>query len=527
MASIADVLAVQYKNGVVGMQSRLLGVMSMCCMSAGIVGVLLAVASWRATSRREIFVRFHAGVLLLWWQLNTNRMRFEVGSPKLAWLQVPFLGPVRTTCDVLVHLACIVLAITILLRLGFRRWSVQALSLCLAYLAVFDPLFIADFFIAPVVLSFFWCCLPADKGGLAGLQLQMVFLMFGAGFSKVGPHFDRPTVAHLAALLASVAPPWLSDLLWRGPEDLRPSGLASAVAAVTVVAEMAAPFFLFSSSKTIIKIAVLALTLMHAVMALCAVALTFLEVWMVLMWCYLFLGGHREGPSHGFDYTGLKAMPRLVKVGACVFFVIVMCAQLQPSMDWHPLFKYNHFASGNQPTDNPVLVRKAAVAKLRAQVPFPWTELDGGSTSGDAFMLAARWLLELNYKPAAALLDCAFVLAGGSNASEYLVTFEGAFTKTVAGGESGSMNNYNLHFFRNLAKMGFLDPGDLLLVWMEPIAWPQLPLGKQVMTWSIWDGKLGLVLRGEMTASQLRSVQKPSAAANFLPAECLSRASHQ
>mmetsp|Transcript_106508 Transcript_106508/g.332161 ORF Transcript_106508/g.332161 Transcript_106508/m.332161 type:complete len:218 (+) Transcript_106508:2-655(+) len=212
-------------------------------------------------------------------------------------------------------------------------------------------------------------------------------------------------------------------------------------------------------------------------------------------------------------------MPRLARRCMFFFYLINLAAQLQPSLDWHPFFKFNHFASGNQPCTNPVLLTRSGLDKLvAARMAAPQLPFAPGFSSSIG-TLAVRWFLELNYKPSAALVDCAFQLAGG-NATDYAVVFADALATGVAGGESGSMNNYNLHLFRALSKLGVLDFGEAVLVWMEPVAWPQLPLGRQAMTWSIWDAKDGLLLSGELTSLELRSIRMPSHAAEFLPAAC-------
>mmetsp|Transcript_2188 Transcript_2188/g.4870 ORF Transcript_2188/g.4870 Transcript_2188/m.4870 type:complete len:529 (+) Transcript_2188:44-1630(+) len=522
LAELADQRALSFVAGSF-LHERFMGVLAMLLLTATILGTIILLASWGAKTRREKFIRCHAGILLAWWYVQSNARRFQVGGPKVFWLQLaPLLSPSRNGADVLVHVVSLVLLVIILLRLTSRSWSVHALAGCLLYMAVFDPLFIGDYFITPVVLSFFWFCLPTAQGSVAGLQLQWMFLMSGSGLSKVGPHFDRPTAAHLALMASSLLPPWVNEYFWRGPEDLRPTSFAAVLGASTILAEIVIPMFLFSSSRTVVRLAVFGLALMHTAMSICTVILTYMEVFMTMVWCYLFLGGDRDGPLFGFDYSGFRAMPRAVKVLMFAFYVLNMSGQLQPVGDWHPWCKYAHFASGNQPIQNPVLFKKSAYDKLqKARLADPIAFTPGIQHGAD--QLVVRWFLELNYKPSAALVDCAIALAGG-NATDYAMTFSESSTSVVGGGECGSMTDYNLHLFRALAGLGLFEAGEIMQVWMHPVAWPQLHMGRQAMTWSIWDGKNGLVRSGELTSAQLRSIRMPSHVMEFLPPECSSGA---
>lgn len=120
-----------------------------------------------------------------------------------------------------------------------------------------------DMYLWPLGLFLF----PYEQA-IAGLQVALALVWFGAGISKLMHHFS-PIVAVMNST-GPLRPRWFKRALYRNfPDDLRPSWLTHTLAHSGTVIELAVPtVLLFSSGGTVSAVGVGLLVLLHIVILL-------------------------------------------------------------------------------------------------------------------------------------------------------------------------------------------------------------------------------------------------------------------
>jgi len=491
-----------------------------CVMQLFVLALVLVpvalVARSRAESTSEFFARFNAGALLETWAMFCNNRRFQVGTPKVAMISM--FGSTRSILDVVAHIGCVVSLLDVLFRHTAQRRSSLIASVCLMVICLSDPLCIGNWLITPLVLMALWGCCTISQGSLAGKQVVIILLMSGTGLGKVGPHSDMHGTPGFSVVVGSLVPAW-GDLFWpQQRDDIRPSLFAGIVGQTLVSMEVLVPLVLLVGSEKVVKLAIALLLVMHAAIFLVVrqvMPLAYLQVWCGAAWICLFLSGDSDRPAYRFDHLGLKSMPVVLKIATFSFVFFNLFSQLMPEIDWHPLLRYTHFGAGNQPCCHPVLVKRAALPNIRSHIPFPQATWEESDETGAAVELSIRWFQELNHRGSGALLDYARGLCGGDWGDYHLIMYSD-FVRSLAGASSDTMNNYDRVFFEQLVRMGFLEYCDVTLIWMGPVSRPWFPFMHRISRWSLWDGKLGLLKSWDVPAQELRSMEKPSAAARVM-----------
>lgn len=183
------------------------------------------------------------------------------GTTKLPLLRA--LGARRTLLDVLLYASLIVVSLHALLSRTPRPEHFLALAVLVPTLGVLDKtLFLA------ARAEHYWVtimCFVLQPDWIAGAMAVQLALWFWAGFSKLNHHF--PTVA---CVMTSNGPLTRARFLRRAmyrdyPSDLRPSRLATWIAHLGTMLEMAVPIaFLLTPLGTAPLVAVILMLMLHS-----------------------------------------------------------------------------------------------------------------------------------------------------------------------------------------------------------------------------------------------------------------------
>lgn len=289
------------------------------------------------------------------------RYRLSRGTLKLA--RFPCFGDRRTALDVVFYVVLIASLVVVVLSPVFLTGTMAIAVVCSAWS------FLSDYqqFLAAQSTTYFHVllagCFPTHLGGLACAQLHVILVWLGSGLGKIGPWFAFVNGPFLSASVWLRGRPWLSRLLYRADDDLRPTAFVSFLGHVAPHVEWIAPLLcLCVQSTCVVFLGVAMLVAMHVYILLAPAARDVYSWngWFIAAAISLF-GGQA---SLGFDFAGLanasNASPLLLLWFAGEALIVVI-GVLRPSLISYQMGHRNW--AGNWP-QAVILLKKTAASKL-------------------------------------------------------------------------------------------------------------------------------------------------------------------
>jgi hypothetical protein len=411
-------------------------------------------------------------------------------------------GSTRTILDVGLYVAVIASALYILLSPADRSeamiepWRFVPLLVLLPLLGLRDKtIFLAaraeHYWVTAIALMF-----PYVDMILAA-KLIMVALWWGAATSKLNKHF--PFVVATMLSNAPLMPMFLKRRLWRDAEsDVRPSGLAGAMAHGGTVIEYGVPLILLlSTGGTVTKIAVVVMVLFH-LHILSAIPMGVPLEWNVMMmFGTVFLFGH-------YSEIGLTDADNPLLVYGLFALVVgtIVWGNLRPGqVSFLPAMRYY---AGNWPTSVWLFAEGAEQAyadKVTKAAQLPHRQLAKLYPPDTVDLMIGKlgaWRGLHSHGRAMAGL---YPHAADDHESRFIVDGE-----MVAGSAIGwNFGDGHLHheaLVEAVQERCSYSPGELRVIMME-----SQPFGHPVQRYRIVDAATGLIEAGEVDVAEMVSRQ--------------------
>lgn len=420
------------------------------------------------------------------------------GTTKLApWPSIPGAGGHRRTIvDVLLYaglLGSIVRAL-VLADPDPQAWLVVVVALSLVSLrdkTISLAARVEHYGVTAVVFAF-------SPNPLAGAMAVQAALWFFAGFSKLNHHF--PTVVSVMTSNSPTTPfVWLRKRMVRSyPDDLRPSGLATAASHFGTALELAVPIVLLSGDGGVVTLVGLGL-----MVALHAFITSNVPMGVPLEWNVMVVYG-------GFVLFGAHDL-HLVDVGLPVgvfLFVTMLVVPIVGNLfpDRISFLTSMRYYAGNWPC-SVWLFRDEAWKKLDALTkPAPWiydqlgVAYDRGTSVGLVGKVMGFRSMHLHGRALPTLVPRALDGAGAFERFEWL---DGELVAGLAlGWNFGDGHLHQEQLAQALQEQCGFEAGEVRCVFIE-----SQPLHRQQMAYRLFDVASGELERGSLSVAALRQIQ--------------------
>lgn len=420
------------------------------------------------------------------------------GTTKLApWPSLPLTGGHRRTwVDVMLYAGLLGVVVHALASADPRFESWVLVIVVMGLLGLRDKtIFLAARSEHYVVAAVCFAFSPAPLAGVMGIQAA---LWFFAGVSKLNHHF--PTVV---SVMTSNSPTsrsvWFRKRMVRGyPDDLRPSGLATAASHFGTLLEFSVPIvLLLGDGGTVTLVGLVLMVALHAFIT------SNIPMGVPLEWNVMVV-------YSGFVLFGAHDL-HLVDVGwpVGVFLLVTMVGIPVVGNLWPTRVSFllsMRYYAGNWPC-SVWLFRDEAWKKLdRLTKTSPWVfdQLDGTYDRGTAIGLVGKVIafraMHLHGRSLPTLVPKALEGAGDFGRFTWL---DGEIVAGLAlGWNFGDGHLHNERLAQALqAQCGF-EPGEVRCVFLE-----SQPLHRQSLDYRLYDVASGELDRGTLSVAELRGLQ--------------------
>lgn len=348
-------------------------------------------------------------------------------------------------------------------------------------------------------------CFPYDQGGLAGMQLVMLFQRLGCGIGKLGPWFCYVIGIFMQSHPTCRDSENYRSLIHEGPNSFGPSKFIKRLGYFAECWETFWPLVVFFTFCPVIPlIGAAGLLAMHTFII---IAPAFIDV---VMWNVAFMIGDAYlfvYACRGFDWQGFWNMHPLLAGLLLTDFVCTTVMMQYPKV-CSRYFRHAHY-TGNWP-QCVFLVKKEAAEKM-------WTSLKVyGNSAWDVYEekhglrgeyqmyknMAYAWLMNLDAKMLPSLMLKAI---GEDNLQDYYFTQMWHFGECFGG--AGCDGQQGPKFAKALHRACHLQPKDLMVVyiWAFPVFQAWYDPDNTKAEWEIHDATE--VLPIETGAVNMRALQ--------------------